>query len=390
MTKALPPLACVALVLSACQSFDRAEFARLSGRGDAMVDGRTPDVRGTDAAIDARPADGGPVQCAERMRDVGGGCSLAVIPTAPMGLQNTVDRARPVRVFAARQIAFGAGGLWQSIGFDRDGMCTTLANPTAVACRSSLPQADGMNGRDNTFGSVIASISALGSSFDETRLNRAVMRGNATLGLRLRDFGGRDDGSIIADLVPLVDGHPPGRPSDPPAWDGRDEWSIDRSLAYGADGTTARITTNEGFSSCGVVVAPFPNTAPLYFKGDVTRSQLTLTDTRIVGVLDASGNLPSIEFTSLWVRSNIFEDLRTFGACAELLPPADWLLINMGIDAALDLPASGTINPATPCSAMSVGFRVDLAPVTVTGDVNAPPPIVRDPCAAAADAGTRG
>jgi|LNFM01.1.fsa_nt_gb hypothetical protein len=374
--RSLSSFAPIALVLCGCQSFDRAEFARLSGRTDARVDSSS-----TDARADARPADGGSAECAQQTRSPSPGCTLSVIPTVPMGLRNSVDNARPVRVFAARAINFGSGGAWQSIGFDRDGLCSTISNPMDVPCRSSLPQIDGMNGRDNTFGSVITSITAFGTTFDETRLNRSIMRGTGTIGLRLRDFGGRDDGSITADLIPLVDGHPPGRAADPPAWDGRDEWSINRGIAYGLDGTTARITTSDAFTSCGTFVAPFPNTSPIYFNNDLTRSQLTLTDIRLVGSFDASNNLPAIDLSALWVRAQIFEDLRSFGACRGLLSERDYLLLTTGVEAALDLPASGIPNPEAACSAMSIGFRIELAPVTIAGDAPDPPPIVRDLCA---------
>jgi hypothetical protein len=319
---------------------------------------------------------------------VGGGCTLAVIPSLPAGLPN---RAGPARVYAARRVTMGAGGEWASIGFDRDGICTVAGPGAMSSCRPALaPIADGTNGRDNTFGAVIGSVGILGTSFDEMRLNRSIGEGNGTLGLRLRDYGGADDGAITVEVLPLVDGHANGSARTPPTWDGRDQGSVDRNLAYGADRTTPRITTSEGFSSCGTIVMPFANTAPLYFANDVSRSQLTLTDMRIVGTIDASGNLTTSDLSAVWARTQVFEDLRSFGACQELLSPGDWTTLQLGVTAALDLLATGGVNPNAECSAMSMAFRIEWVPIIVEGDVSPPPPVVTDPCTVNRDAGTRG
>jgi hypothetical protein len=368
--------------LAGCQSFDRAEYARLTGRGDGRVDG--------DAT--ARPEtgpgnDGGAVACAARMRSGGPGCELAVVPSLPAGLQNAIGATK---TFALRRLLLGAGGAWMGIGFDRDGLCTgpgVDGGAPAIACRSPLTLADGMNGRDNAFGSVIGQIGVFGGSFNESDLNNGINSGNATIGFRLRDFGGRDDGSITVEILPLAQGHPAGNPSGPPAWDGRDEWGINRSLAYGADGRTIRVSTTDAFASCGTVVMPFPNNAPLYFQNERVRSQLTLTDIRLVGSLDAMGNLTTADLSAVWARNQIFEDLRTFGACQETLSTQEWTTVLLGIAAALDIPASGMPNPASDCSAMSVAFRFELVPVTVTGDVTPPPPAITDPCSVRPDAG---
>ncbi len=384
-------LSCALLVAASmldCQSFDRAEYARLTGRSDsgARPDGSVTADGGGDAATDA-----GPVVCAERTRVVSPSCTLNVVPSLPPNLPNTLGMTK---VFAVRRVTVGAGGAWQTIGHDRDGMCTSLMGNDGGApmfsCRSPLPLMDGVNGRDNALGAVIGQVGVFGGSLNETDLNSGISEGNSSIGLRLRDFGGVNDGSITVELLPLSGGHPAGNPTAMPNWDGRDEWGINRSLAYGADGRTIRVSTTDAFSSCGTVVMPFPNNAPLYFSNDRIRTQLTLTDIRVVGQLDANGNLPSVELSALWARNQVFEDLRTFGACQELLSTSEWTTILLGIAAALDIPASGVANPAADCSAMSVGFRFDLVPVTLTGDVSPPPPMVTDPCMIPRDAGTRG
>lgn len=370
--------------LPGCQSFDRAEYARLTGRSDAASDGSAP------PPADAR-ADAGPVACAERTRNAGPGCDLAIIPTLPTGLQNTIGMTK---VFAVRRVVLGAGGAWAGIGFDRDGVCTSPNPPDggapSISCRSPLILSDGMNGRDNAFGSVIGQVGVFGSSFNESDLNSNIADGSSTIGLRLRDFGGANDASITVELLPLVDGHPPSMPTAMPNWDGRDQWSIHRGLAYAADGTTIRVSTTDAFASCGTLVMPFPNNAPLYFSNDRIRTQITLTDIRLSGQLDGSGNVTSLDLSAIWARNQIFEDLRTFGVCQERQSTMEWTTVLLGVAAALDITASGVPNPAADCSAMSVAFRFELVPITVEGDANPPPPAIVDPCAAPADAGTRG
>jgi hypothetical protein len=367
----------------ACQAFDRAEYARLMGRGDASAD-----------AVASRPdatADAGPVACAERTRDAGAGCELAIVPSLPPGLQNRIGETK---VFAVRRVLLGAGGAWSGIGFDRDGMCTNPNPPDGgapmVPCRAPLVLADGMNGRDNAFGSVIGQVGVFGSSFNERELNSNIADGSSTIGLRLRDFGGPNDASITVELLPLVDGHPPSNPTAAPNWDGRDEWSIHRGLAYGADGRTIRISTTDAFASCGTIVIPFPNNAPLYFANATIRSQITLTDIRLSGQLDAMGNVTTLDLSAIWARNQIFEDLRTFGVCQERRSTMEWTTVLLGVAASLDITASGVPNPAADCSAMSVAFRFELVPITVTGDATPPPPMVVDPCAVGSDAGTHG
>lgn len=369
-------------VLHRCQAFDRAEYARLTGRFDASADG-------TASHSDAS-TDGAAVVCAARTRDAGPGCELAIIPSPPPGLRNIPGETR---VFAVRRVLLGAGGAWASIGFDRDGMCTTPNPPDGgapnVPCRSPLVLADGMNGRDNAFGSVIGQVGVFGNSFNENRLNDNIADGSSTIGLRLRDFGGINDGSITVELLPLVHGHPPSNPTAMPNWDGHDEWSIHRGLAYGADGRTIRISTTDAFTSCGTIVIPFANNAPLYFANARNRTQITLTDIRLVGQLDAMGNVTTLDLSALWARNQIYEDLRTFGVCQERLLPMQWTTILLAIEASLDITASGVPNPEADCSAMSVALRFELVPITVSGDETPPPPIVADPCAEGSDAGTR-
>lgn len=360
--------ACAVTVLAGCQAFDRAEFARLTGRGDG---GQTtqPDGGGGDAA------------CAERMRDIGDGCVLAVVPSPPPGLRNAPDPLRAERVWAARTITVGAGGMWQTIGFDRDGMCSTSSPSSPTPCRAAVVQADGLNGRDNTFGAVIGSGSVLGSDLDDRRLNASIARGSGTIGLRLRDFGGPNDGAIDVEILPLVLGHAAGDPSARPVWDGRDVWSIDRNLAYRADGRTIRIKSSDGFTSCGTLVVSFPSTEPLYFSNELSRSTLSLTEIRMVGSLDASNNLSTVDLSAIWARDQLFDDLRTFGICESRLSPLSWQALQFAVAAALDLPASGVVNPAVECSAMSLALRIELVPITLGPDASPPPPPIIDPCA---------
>lgn len=369
--------------LAHCQSFDRAEYARLTGRSDG----------GAEAAVDASRdggGDGGPSTCAARTREVSPGCSLAIVPTLPPGLPNVIG---DTKVFVLRRLSLGAGGAWMTIGHDRDGLCTSSTGndggAPSVACRSPLVLSDGQNGRDNAFGSVIGQVGVFGGAFNESDLNASIENGKATIGLRLRDFGGANDGAMTVEMLPLYGGHAMGSTTAAPRWDGSDTWGINRNLAYTSNGRTVRITSTDSFTSCGTVVMPFPNTAPLYFENDRIRSQLTLTDIRLVGQLDPRGNLTTADMSAIWSNTVIFDDLRTFGACRELLSANEWMTLLLGLSASLDITSTGAPNPAAECSAMSIGFRFELVPATLTGDVDPPPPAITDPCGAAQDAGAR-
>ncbi|MDP3277679.1 MAG: hypothetical protein Q8Q09_21025 [Deltaproteobacteria bacterium] len=360
--------------LVGCQAFDRAEFRRLSGGSDARSDTG-------DASLPMRdivePPNDGNVACAPTTIVQSPTCTLAVVPDLPSGLRNVAGST--TRVFAARGIAFGASGAWRRTGFDRDGLCSApMSGPTP--CRSALVLGDGDEGRDNTLAAVIGQAGVIGSAFDETRLNAGIARGNSTVGLRISDYGGINDGAVRVEWLVLTEGHGAAGRSAPLRFDGTDAWSVDRDTTYQADLRTPRISTGEAFASCGTLVVPFANSGAFLFPADGTRPKLTLTDTRLVGSITADGTITNIDLSSIWTRANIYDDMRSFGVCPELAAPQDWFLLQAGVEAALDILGSGRANPAASCDAMTAAFRLTLVPIRVEGEVPSPPITIPDPC----------
>ena len=51
---------------------------------------------------------------------------------------------------------------------------------------------------------------------------------------------------------------------------------------------------------------------------------------------------------------------------------ATWALFSAAVDRSADIPASGRGSPVVACDAVSLGFRGDLAPVTLRNDAARP------------------
>jgi hypothetical protein len=379
-------LALAPALLFDCRAYDREAYARLvdvpTDSFDATIDTPRPtdamdvsDVR-DDVVPDTPPVDGP------------GECDPIRVPERPPGLSD-VDGGGRVLVFGLRRLNVGteSRALWGRHGFDRDGLCTDPTRPDAggIPCRPRLgggPVEDGERGRDNAFGARLG-IAFAAAGWTDAQATEAIVRGSYTIGLRISNLGGPEDGQVTVEWLPLIRGHRAGDESMPPAFDGHDVWHINSTTAYdpGTPGM-AIIRDDLAFVSGGMLVAALPSRSPLRFASDRGNLRLTLTGTRIAGPMQFDGSsLGPLEFSALWPLSDARGDLIVANICPP--PPADrersWTFVNNALESAADLLSNGMNEPAIACDSISVGFGTDWVPIQLGAD-EAGPPVNDNPC----------
>jgi hypothetical protein len=358
----------LASVLSGCRALDRDRYRAL------MLEAGTQDIAMQDAAAESGPCvastDGGVVE---------GGCALVTFPDRPAGATDLGQDAG-VRVFAMRRASFGfATTNWNQYGFDRDQFCTHNPDSPMEGCRplrgAPMPVEDGLNGRDNSLGANLGPLFT-GVDFNESELNSSIGDGVRTLGVRVVSYGGANDAQVVVEWFPIQH----GRASDGTAtlrWDGTDVWSIDARLAYdpGSPGTVL-IRSNSGYTNCGTLVARLPARVPIRMAATRRTVRLTLTNAVMVGPIAADGSsLGPIEFSAAWPLFDARADLGVLGLC----PPTgdagsspNWDLALSILNAAADLLSTGESSPAVECDAISAGFHMEFAPITLGADEMSP------------------
>jgi hypothetical protein len=353
-------------LLSGCRALDRERYRALMDAARDATDG--------DAAPDTAPCvastDGGVLE---------GGCALVTFPDRPVGATDLAPDAGVI-AFAMRRANFGfATTQWQMYGFDRDQYCTHNPDQTTEGCHplsgAPMPVEDGTNGRDNSLGANLGPLFT-GVEFNEAELNSSINDGSRTLGARILSYGGPNDAQVVVEWFPIQH----GRAADGSAtlhWDGTDIWSVDARLAYdpGSPGTVL-IRSNSGYTNCGTLVARLPARVPIRMASTRRQIRLTLTNAVMVGPIAPDGSsFGPIEFSAAWPLFDARADLGVLGLC----PPTgdagsspNWDLAMSILNGAADLLSTGESSPAVECDAISAGFHMEFAPITLGPDEMSP------------------
>lgn len=393
-----------------CRAYDRDVYARLLDAApedseDAVKDTTLGEDTAIDVALDVRDAgDVGDVPVTSDAFDARV-CDPIRVPSRPPGLTDadggTVDGGSRVFVFGLRRVilGFASRALWGQRGFDRDGFCTdpTLPDAGGIPCRprrGTPPVEDGERGRDNALGSRLG-LTFEAAGWNESGINNAITNGVATIALRITGLGGPDDGEVLVEWLPVMNGHHRGDPRRLPQFDGMDVWHINSTLAYDPGAPSlARVRAERAFVTGGVLVAPFPSRSPLWITSSRRSIRLTLSGSRLVGRIQSDGSaLGPLEFSAWWPLSDARADMATVGFCPPPPPEREttWRFVNDTLEAAADLLSTEEIAPTVECDSISVGFGTEWVPIQLGND-EAGPMVDDNPCAidAGSDASPQG
>jgi hypothetical protein len=344
--------------LCACRAFDRDRYHALL---DAVAqEGAAPDAAGS---------------CLNGTAIDDAGCTLAVIPSPPATLQDQPGNGRTYTL-ALRRLEIGAGsfGNWSSMGFDLDRRCTTPTSALAAqSCRPLELVADGVDGRDNAFGSVVATGLLVTQVLDERDVNSGLELGRLALGLRVTEWGGGDDRRLAVEWLVLTEGRPPMGAMQL-GWDGRDQWKIDPGLTFAMGTSTPAVRAEDAFAACGHFSARFAGRMPLPFWSRGRLRLLSVERPTIAGALSPETG-GTTDLVGVWTRQNVIDSLPWFEYCPPPIGDRGTYQDRLeSLTRSFDVRADLSDNSATACDAASLAMRFQWSPVTIDGVAAAPFP----------------
>jgi len=366
--------------------------------GLPRYDGRLPDGGlepvsidgidgGRDGGRDAGSADGG-TSCEADGGTVGEppGCTLAKWPPRPLCSAGGTDGRE--RSIALRDPRFDqTSERWQRIGYDLDGLCTSPldAEPRAE-CETpgGSPLADGIQGRDNSVGDVIAgTLVTFLPDFAIGVTDTARTGKNAPI-VRITDWNGQPDDDRVqvwvagaVDVVPSDYERPAGpfeldtmRPD--PRWDGTDIAYL--STTYFAAGLEDMpfVRDDNAYVAGNLLVARFPDRAPIDVATGRGTARMLLSDVRLVGRFAADGErFEEATILGRMSQADVVALASDLGLCSGVSPVTDMYLAAFTalVGRTLDVRGvPGTGGPGLPCDAVSAAVPFEATfPVTVGG-----------------------
>lgn len=333
---------------------------------------------GTDEADASAPG-----SCLALRVDGGAACTRAVVPSPPAALADQPGNGRTY-VLAARRIEIGPSsfGNWRQIGFDLDGICSDSTGGSPRSCTAAQTVVDGDDGRDNAFGSAVATGLHVMDTFRDMTLSETMAAGRLTVGVRITEWGGGDDRRVSFEWLHLVEGR--GASGSTLNWDGMDRWKIEPSYSLATDRMTTAIRSSDGFVACGYSVARLPSRVPVVLLSGTQQRLVTLRSTVLAGAFDpVNGGIA--DAAGVWVREDIVQSLPWFGVCPPPNGPMDVFNDRVsGIERNFDIREDFVPAPMMPCTAATIALRFELRPVQLDGVATTALPTI-PPCTA--DAG---
>lgn len=308
-----------------------------------------------------------------------GGCTSGRWPGAPT--PDTEGANTATRVWALKDIVYDqSGGLWRSIGWDLDGVCTSSLVDDFHPCTppgEPVPPLDGSNGIDNAFGESILSQIVMFDSAFEVNARQAMENGESILILLGGWNGEDDDPSVAATMIQAlgvnrVDGE------GLPQWDGDDRWIQADTSFVGGDPDTPNIFNDNAYVRGGTLVFQLPDRRPIILPWvNDNHFELSLIDARITATISPDRTrLDRVFLTGRYPRVELSMNLERSGICEGTVSRA---LIDGLLEDELDVrdPVGSGTGPSVACNAISVAFELTgyIAELDTIGTPPAPQPV---------------
>lgn len=294
---------------------------------------------------------------------------------------------------------------WQSFGLDLDGRCTNAATcPSMVdvqACKPASAQIpfDGALCRDNRFGhleSVLAAVPEIGGrlGLSEAAMNCNLWRGSYNVVLKLSGYNGAsDDSDVRVDLYMStgLEHLPPWDCADDtveasyPLWQVSAPWQIDLAELNGAPVAkpgslpASKLADAHAYVRGGYLVAQLPSDALLRFASNSTTQRgvaLQLQESQWLGKLqraqDGTWHIEDGLVAGRMRANDVLQSFRRLGLCGGSGTDGFYRVVSDALHDDADLLASGQVDPAMPCDAISFGFAFSASQLTPGSAVAAP------------------
>jgi len=319
-----------------------------------------------------------------------GGCEAILPPAARGGEDPGGDIDFTV---ALRQVDLDEQDETPRYGYDLDAKCSCTFDEQSCALPSGFNPdeqiCDDARGLDNGTGVALSRV----SSFAAAAISSPVLNAGATAGawsllVRVRGYaGGPDD-----DKVEVAVYETPGRPLDPPLWNGADVWPIaNTSVLPGSMSPDAPLLVDaNAYVRGGILVARLPSLHLLFFGAD-SRLSFNLASVILSARVEPSGGgyaLVEGTIAGRWSLPEVFATLSDFRFNGdEKLCRADIAYLQLkdifcsAVDIALEPEAGvpGEDGGVPACDAISFGIRFDAEPAKL-GAITDPAPPPSNPC----------
>lgn len=338
-------------------------------------------------------------------------CKHATYPGPPAG----TDLGGDIEVVGAMvSLSFGdphavSIGLphYSEIGFDLDMTCTGQGEGNSCvfpewATKDQREQSDGVDGRDNAVGELIARIQELIPEFGSQTFNNMAEEGRVSILFRIRGYNGLpNDDQVEASLVV-------GAPFDSfidgakPLWDGTDVWPIaSDSLADGQSIEKPKYFDPRAYVRDGVFVATLPEATIRLpnglLPGNAGEINLKLVGAFISGKLvrvdtpdGERWELQDVHLGGRWPTDDLVKQMSQFPEPKPPLYPDPLCMDSPTYGMFRNLLCSytdifaGVGGPTSICNAISFGLHLQTRPAYL-GDVFEVEPPATDRCPAETD-----
>lgn len=283
---------------------------------------------------------------------------------------------------------------YSAIGFDLDMTCTGQGEGDSCVMpdwAANVDHTDGVDGRDNSVGALIAIIQQLQiPEFGSQTYNSIVDQGKVTILFRIRGYNGLpNDDKVEASLYV-------GAPFDSlnegakPRWDGTDRWPIaSDSLKDGEDIDNAKYFDPHGYVTDGVLVATLPE-ATLRLANGLLPGNAGEINMKLVGAFLAGKlvevdtpdgkrwELQDVHLGGRWPTDDLVHQLSQFAEPPNFTKPLcmnspTYSIFRNQLCSYTDIFA-GIGGPTSICNAISFGLSLQTRPAYLDGVVQVTPP----------------
>ena len=356
----------VAAAAISCSVYDPALLLRDAGTQTSDADSDANTNR------DAEPIDGEPADVAEdTMVDP---CMPRQAPARPDVPDSPGGEEY---VFAMRTVILDQrDDVWAEVGYDLDGFCTTTtvrdSECTPPPGVDNVPNDDedgGLSqGIDNTFGKVVLSGLLLLDADYQILADEGLLRGRASMILRVQDWNGEDDDAAVTVSV----GHSvrmERADEDPlPQWDGDDTWFVADADYVDGNVDQPRIVSDRAYINNRVVVAPLPNRSAINFPTGEGILPALLTEAFIIGTISEDGSeLLDAAVVGRWSLTDLAMAFTATGLCPGT---EDRTLIDLRSREAADVVSMRGRDGVCDALSLAVGFTAGRARF---GGLDSPP-----------------
>ncbi|MBM4373714.1 MAG: hypothetical protein FJ095_01425 [Deltaproteobacteria bacterium] len=338
----------------------------------------------------------------------GGSCVSARWPGAPAADDPSIGSDLDL-VFAVRTIDIGESqtdlnSVGPKVGYDLDGVCTGLGDPSSCLVPSGADPGDykdGPGGIDNRTAKLFASAKTFNASFSSQNFSEGANDGSWSLLVRVSKYNGtKNDGKVTVALYPSPGiGDEACAPDDTkPLWNGSDAWPVDANAlgksnsGPGSDGgmgvcskgvpgysyDAPKYVDTNAYVADGIFVANLPGAA-LTVSNFKAGTLVKLTAGFITGTIVVGPNGYRISegvFTGRWTATDMFLAFSTGLSEGQALCTTNpvYQLIRTAVCSARDI-AGSLGGPTTPCDAVSFALRFEAEPAKLGAVLEVPLPM---------------